>query len=169
MIFVEAKWLYNDVLTFSKERNVSEYDYKVRTVHGLDKDKNPVEHRLEYLSSQMKQAVINGIKSSLKSLSSSKKNNRKVGKLKYKSEYISLDLQQHGITYKFSDKNHVKIQGMGKAIKIEGINQLSGDVEFANAKLLNLPDGYYLAVTTFMNKGGEAREYKSPIGIDMGI
>ena len=117
----------------------------------------------------MKQAVVNGIKSSLKSLSSSKKNNRKVGKLKYKSEYVSLDLQQHGITYKFSDKKHVKIQGMGKAIRIEGMNQLPSDVEFANAKLLNLPDGYYFAVTTFMNKVGEAGEYKSPIGIDMGI
>ena len=42
-------------------------------------------------------------------------------------------------------------------------------MEFANAKLLNLPDGYYLAVTTFQNKGGEERSYKPEIGIDMGI
>ncbi|MBR1439571.1 MAG: transposase, partial [Synergistaceae bacterium] len=43
------------------------------------------------------------------------------------------------------------------------------NIEFANAKLLNLPDGYYLAVTTFQNKGGEKKKYKSEIGIDMGI
>ncbi|MBQ4469695.1 MAG: transposase, partial [Synergistaceae bacterium] len=38
------------------------------------------------------------------------------------------------------------------------------------AKLLKLPDGYYIAVTTYQNKtGGEQQKYKSPIGIDMGI
>ena len=42
-------------------------------------------------------------------------------------------------------------------------------IEIANAKLLNMPDGYYIAVTTFQNKGGENKKYKSPIGIDMGI
>ena len=172
MLFVEAKWLYNDLLTFTKSSELQDYNYKVKTVQSLDKDKNPVEHELKFLSSQMKQAVINGFKNSLKSLSAAKKNNRKAGKLKYKSDYASIDLQQHGITYRFSDKNkkHVHIQGFKKEIKIEGAKQLSeNNFEFANAKLLNLPDGYYLAVTAFQNKESETKKYKSPIGIDMGI
>ncbi|MBR4195660.1 MAG: transposase, partial [Synergistaceae bacterium] len=56
-------------------------------------------------------------------------------------------------------------------IRIKGANQFWNipDIEFANAKLLNLPDGYYLAITTYQNKGGETKKYKPEIGIDMGI
>ena len=35
--------------------------------------------------------------------------------------------------------------------------------------MLNLPDGYYLAVTTYQNNGGEQKNYKPEIVIDMGI
>ncbi|MBQ7067702.1 MAG: transposase [Synergistaceae bacterium] len=171
MIFVEAKWLYNDVLTFSNSNEINEYDYKITTVHGLDKDKQPVIRELEYLSSQMKQSVIQGIKHNIKSLSVMKKHGRKIGSLKYKSNYESINLQQYGNTYKFCDKKHVKIQGIKRPIKIEGAEQffdISG-IEFANAKLLNLPDGYYVAVTTFQHKGGGTKKYKPEIGIDMGI
>ena len=171
MFFVEAKWLYNDVLTFMNTQDINDYDYKVKTVHGLDKDKNSVTRELKYLGSQMKQSVIQGIKSNLKSLSTSKKNKRKTGKLKYKSEYNSINLQQYGITYKFYSNNHVRLQCIKKPLKIEGAEQFlnNPEIEIANAKLLNEPDGYYLAVTTFQNKGGETKKYKSPIGIDMGI
>ena len=171
MLFVEAKWLYNDALTFMNNHDIDDYDVKTQIVRGLDKDKKPVTHELKYLGSQMKQSVIQDIKSSLKSLSSSKKNNHKVGALKYKSDYSSINLQQHGITYKFYDNNRLRLQGIKKKIKIEGMEQFFNHpgIEIANAKLLNMPDGYYIAVTTFQNKGGENKKYKSPIGIDMGI
>ena len=171
MLFVEAKWLYNDVLTFMKDHDISEYDTKIVTVHGLDKDKNPVTHDLQYISSQMKQSVISGIKSSLKALSSLKKNDHKVGGLRYKSEYASINLQQHKITYRFYDDKHIGIQGFSKPLKIRGAKQFWNipNLEFANAKLLNLPDGYYLAITTYQNKGCEKKKYKPEIGIDMGI
>ena len=68
MLFVEAKWLYNGALTFMSNQDINDYDYKVKTVHGLDKDKNTVTRELKYLGSQMKEAVIQEIKSSLKSL-----------------------------------------------------------------------------------------------------
>ena len=42
-------------------------------------------------------------------------------------------------------------------------------IELANAKLLSLPDDYYLAITTYHDKGGEKKKYKSEIGIDIGI
>ncbi|MBQ3397269.1 MAG: hypothetical protein IJG51_00085, partial [Synergistaceae bacterium] len=105
MLFVEAKW---DALTFMKDHDTSGCYTTVVTVHSLGKDKNPVlrpsvlrpsvlrpsvTHDLQYISSQMKQSVISGIKSSLKALSSLKKNNHKVGGLRYKSDYMSINLQ----------------------------------------------------------------------------
>ena len=176
MLFVEAKWLYNDVLTFIKDHDINEYDTKVVTVHGLDKDRNlvlrpSVTHDLQYISSQMKQSVISGIKFSLKALSSLKKNNHQVGGLRYKSEYASINLKQHQTTYRFYDEKHIGIQGFSKPLKIRGAKQFWNipNLEFANAMLLNLPDGYYLAITTYQNKGGEKKKYKPEIGIDMGI
>ena len=176
MLFVEAKWLYNDALTFMNDYDISDYDTKIVTVHGLDKDRNPVlrpsvTHDLQYISSQMKQSVIQSIKSSLKTLSSLKKNNHKVGGLRYKSDYASINLQQHQTTYRFYDEKHIGIQGFSKPLKIRGAKQFWNipNIEFANAKLLNLPDGYYLAITTYQNQGGEKKKYKPEIGIDMGI
>ncbi len=171
MLFVEAKWLYNDALTFMKDHDISEYDTKIITVHGLDKDRNPITHDLQYISSQMRQSVISGIKSSLKALSSLKKTNHQVGGLRYKSEYASINLKQHKVTYRFYDEKHIGIQGFSKPLKIRGAKQFWNitNLELANAKLLNLPDGYYLAITTYQNKGGEKKKYKPEIGIDMGI
>ena len=171
MLFVEAKWLYNDALTFSQKHDINDYDTTIKTVHGLDKDKQPVTHELEYLGSQMKQSVIQGIKHSLKSLATLKKHNHTVGSLRYKSDYVSINLQQHRVTYRFYDINHIGLQGFKERIRIKGANQFWNipNIEFANAKLLSLPDGYYLAITTYQNKEGEQRKYKPEIGIDMGI
>ena len=156
MLFVEAKWLYNDALTFMKDHDIRRYDTKIATVKGLDKDRNSITHDLQYISSQMRQSVISGIKSSLKALSSLKKNDHKVGGLRYKSDYMSINLQQHKITYRFNDDKHLGIQGFSKSLKIRGAKQFWNipNLEFANAKLLNLPDGYYLVITTYQNKGG---------------
>ena len=171
MLFVEAKWLYNDALTFMNDHDINDYDMKVQTVNGFDKDRQLVMHELRYLGSQMKQSVIQGIKNSLKSLSALEEHNHTIGSLRYKSDYVSINLQQHYVTYRFYDMNHIEIQGLSERIRIKGAKQFWNipGIEFANAKLLNLPDGYYLAVTTYKNKGGETRKYKSEIGIDMGI
>ena len=138
MLFVETKWLYNDALTFMKDHDISGYDTKVVTVHGLDKDRNSVTHGLQYISSQMKQSVISGIRSSLKALSSLKKNDYKVGGLRYKSDYVSINLQQHKITYRFNDEKHIGLQGFSKSLRIRGARQFWNipNLEFANAKLL---------------------------------
>ena len=171
MLFVEAKWLYNDALTFMQDHDINDYDTKTLTVHGLDKERQPITHDLQYLSSQMRQSVIQGIKNNMKSLASLRDNGRKTGSLRYKSEYVSINLQQAGSTYKFYEAKHIRIQGFRKGIRIEGAKQfwnISG-LEFANARLLNLPDGYYIAITTFQKKGCEEKRYKPEIDIDMGI
>lgn len=174
MIFVEAKWLYNDALTFMKSHDdINEYNYTIKEVQGLDKDRQPVTREIKYLASQMRQSVIAGIKHNLHSLSSLKNSNHKTGSLRYKSEYASINLQQHDMTYKFYDKFHIRLQGFKKRIRIRGAEQFFNipGIEYANAKLLNLPDGYYMAVTTYQdkNKEGEQKKYKPCIGIDMGI
>ncbi|MBQ9403404.1 MAG: transposase [Synergistaceae bacterium] len=170
MLFVEAKRLHNDIITFMKKHDINEYDYKTQIVHNLDKDKNPVTHTLEYISSQMKQTVIQSVKDSMKALKAAKTNGRKVGALKYKSDYQSINLQQHGKTYSFYSAGYIKIQKLGK-IRIRGAGQFFNipNIEFANAKLLKLPDGYYIDITTYQDKGVEQKEYKSEVGIDMGI
>ncbi len=171
MLFVEAKRLYNFALAFMTEHDINDFDTKINTVQFLDKNCQPVTHELQYLGSQMKQAVIQGIKHSLKALSALKARHHEVGSLRYKSEYVSINLQQFGTTYRFYDEHHIGIQGFKERIRISGVNQFWNipGLEFANAKLLNLPDGYYLAVTTYQNKGGETKNYKLEIGIDMGI
>lgn len=103
MLFVEAKWLYNDALTFMNDHNINDYDTTNHTVQGLGKNKQPVTHEFEYLSAQMKQSVIQGIKYSLKGLASLKKHNHIVGSLRYKSDYVSINLQQYSKTYRFSE------------------------------------------------------------------
>ena len=76
MLFVEAKWLYNDMLTFMNDHDINDYDSKTLIVHGLDKDRQPITHELQYISSQMRQSVIQGLKDSLKALSTLREHNR---------------------------------------------------------------------------------------------
>ena len=110
----------------------------------------------------MRQSVIQGLKDSLKALATLREHKRKIGSLRYKSDYVSINLKQHRITYRFYDEHHIGLQGFKERIRIRGANQFWNipGLEFANAKLLNLPDGYYLAITTYQNTGGETKKYK---------
>ena len=116
MLFVVAKHLYNFALSFMREHDINDFDTKISTVQCLDKDHQPVIHELQYLGSQMKQAVIHGIKHSLKTLAALKARNHDVGNLRYKSEYMSIDLQQFGATYRFYDEHHIGIQGFTRNV-----------------------------------------------------
>ena len=120
MLFVEAKCFYNFAMSFMSEHDTNDFDTKINTVQCLDKDRQPVMHELQYLGSQMKQAVIQGIKHSLKALAALKARNRAVGSLHYKSEYVSINLQQFGAAYRFYDEHHIGIQGFKERIRISG-------------------------------------------------
>ena len=87
MLFVEAKWIYNDILAFSKENNIADYDTKIKNIKVLNKDKELELRELKYIGSQMKQSVLAGMLSSIKSLATRKKNGGTVGALKYISDY----------------------------------------------------------------------------------
>ena len=173
MLFVEAKWMYNDILTFSKDNDIKDYDTKIKAVTVFNKDREPEIRELKYIGSQMKQSVLSGMLSSIKSLAARKKNGGKVGALKYISEYPSLNLKQYGNTYKIYSHNKMKIQGIAKKITVNGLDQFINipGIEIANAKILNKPDGYYIAITTYQNIDDmPQKEYiGEEIGIDFGI
>jgi len=167
MLFVEAKWIYNDILNFSQSNNI--FDYKLKDKINV-KTKDSFESRkLNYIGSQMKQSVVSNLFSSLKILSTLKKNGKKIGQLKFISDYRSIDLKQYNTTYKIKSSKRIKIQNISGLIPVNGLNQLTEDLELANAKILNTPNGYYLSITTYKNKENIKKEYKEEIGIDMGI
>lgn len=171
MMFVEAKWLYNHVLNLSKNEDVFKMKYTdIEEVHHLDKAKNELISPLLNLSSQMKQAVLDGICSNIKALAKSREKGNKVGGLKFISEYNSINLKQANVSYKIVSKNKVKIQGVKKPIKVNGLGQilnLGVEYDLANAKLINSCGDYYLAVTVYTNKV-ETPESENLLGIDMG-
>ena len=116
----------------------------------------------------MKQSVYTDLKSSIKALSKLKKKGFKVGRLKFKSEIGAVSLKQYGTTYKFHNDHLVKIQNIHGLVRVNGLDQIKDDVEFANAKLLNRADGYYLAVTTYTERKPYTDRPRADVGIDMG-
>jgi transposase len=165
-IFLEAKWMYNDILNYN---DLKTYDTKKKQVEVLNKDKEKELRDISVLGSQIKQELIQRTWASIKSLSTKKKKGRKkeVGRLKFKSEINSIPLKQYGITYKFDDCK-LKIQNCKKAFVIKGLNQIPQEAEFANANLIKKSSGYYLKVTCFLHKEDVIRSNEI-IGIDFGI
>lgn len=106
LLFVEAKWLYNHALSQGI------VDYKPgKTVEVRNKEGEFETRNLTVIGSQMKQSVLSGMVASLRSLASHKKAGRKVGSLKYISQYTSVDLKQYGKTYKVQG-NRVRVQNI---------------------------------------------------------
>ena len=173
MLFVEAKWIYNDILNYSENNDIYTYDTKIKNITVLNKDKEKETRELKFIGSQMKQSVFANIVSNIKMLSTKKKQGNKVGKLKYISEYKSLNLKQYGNTYKMYGNKRIKIQGVSGKIIVNGLNQFINipDIEIANAKILNKPDGYYIAITTYQytDKLPKKVFIDNEIGIDFGI
>ena len=66
----------------------------------------------------------------------------------------------------------MKIQGVSKLVKVSGIQQLKNInyIEFSNARLLNTPSGYYVALTCYISKNDikAIPTNGKTIGIDFG-
>ncbi|MFA5075778.1 MAG: transposase [Candidatus Babeliales bacterium] len=163
-LFLEAKWFYNYILS---KNDVFNFDSKIKQVQC--KTTNGFEDReLKTIGSQIKQEILKRIQNSIKSLSSKKKKGNKVGKLKFKSEFLSIPLKQFNTTYKIKG-NKILIQGIGK-IKVKGINQISKikEKDFANANLIKRNNDIYLKITCFKEKTILTKT-NNAIGIDFGI
>ena len=174
MLFVEAKWLYNDCLNWldeNKGKYVSDYIIS-KQITKLDKDGNREQVELDYLGSQMRQSVIADLQRNIKVLAKLKQNGYKVGKLNYRKEYKSVNLKQYGTTYKILSHNKMRIQNVHGKLTVNGLDQFINiyGIEYANANILNTPLGYYIAITTYIDKDKiqNKPKIKSRIGIDFG-
>lgn len=173
MLFVEAKWVYNHIVQLSREGvDVFSLDYKtLRKVIRRDKDGNEIETLITRLSSQMLQAVLESYKQNVRGLAGRKAAGLPIGQLRFVSEYTSINLQQSGVTYSLVGNDRIKIQGLKKPVKVNGLRQLaglSGAFDLANARLLLRPSGVYVALTVWIEKQPPAPTPGGKIGIDLG-
>ena len=162
-LFLEAKWLYNAVL--ATENLILD---NTKTV--LVKVKDSFEEReINTLSAQMKQSVIESIKQNIFNLSKAKRKGLKVGKLQFKKECNEINLKQFRNTYDIKSKNKIRVQNIGVLV-VNGLEQINLDeVEFANAKLVQKPSGFYIHLTVYYNKQPQEQTEKEVLGLDMGI
>ena len=174
MLFIEGKWFYNHVLNMKKNgihlRDIN--TTYIKTVKHFDKDKNPIETELRYLSSQQKQALVQRMISNEKTIRLLVKNKfQDHGSLRFKSELNCIPLKQYGNSYVFKSANKVRISGISGKIRVRTGGQLDNVDELANANLIHRPDGYYLKVTCYINKGNICPIKKNgrEIGLDFGI
>jgi transposase len=181
-LFAEAKWLRNYIVADISNRLNYETG-KLKEVEIKNKEGLFEKRKLEQLSSQMRVGLMEEIEGNLWALEKSKEKQNKVGKLKFKSKVFELPLKQYKNVYALNFKtNRLRLQNIKKTFRVLGLHQISEKAEFANAKLLKKPSGFYLAATVFLNeaptiyktKKGVVKQkivaaFDKPLGIDFGI
>lgn len=161
--FLEAKWLSNAVIA---SETLTLEDTSVVQVKVKDTFEN---RSINTLSVQMKQSVVDSVKTDVCNLSKAKKAGLKVGRLQFKKECNEINLKQFGKTYKLKSHNKISVQNIGILV-VNGLEQINLDeVEFANAKLIQKPSGFYIHLTIYSKKQTQPNIEKEIIGLDMGI
>ena len=171
MYFIETKRLYNYILNNMNETHIipKTGDYKqFKNISYLDKDKNRIDYTLQYIGSSVISDTITILNDSIKGLSASKKKGRKVGALKFKSECNSVRLRQYGVTHTIKG-NRIKIQGIKKPIRVNGLKQLRGydNIEYAMANLIYDGYDYFISIICYVPKENNISR-DGIIGIDLG-
>lgn len=159
MMFVETKWIYNYLLSLLQQNNDFKFEAKtlykqLNKVQHYNKDKELITSDIIYLKSSIKQQLIQQIINQLKGLSALKNKGHKVGKLKFKSEFNSINLKQYKVTH-YLTNNAIKIQGIKKPIKIFGLEQISkykNHIDFADANIIYDGINYYICLHCFIDK-----------------
>ena len=161
--FLEAKWLRNAVVATDSLSLDDTSSVQVK-VNGTFETRE-----ISNLSSQMKQFVVDSVKQDVFNLSKAKKAGLKVGRLQYKHECNEINLKQFGNTYKIKSHNKISVQNIGVLV-VKGLEQINLDeVEFANAKLIKKPSGFYIHLTVYTKKQPQPETSKEILGLDMGI
>lgn len=172
MLFVEAKWVYNDIINHLQDNELSSWNDKKTSVRVKQKDGAFVEKPLLYFKSAMMQGMKSLVGDSLNSLAEKRKKGYKVGKLKFKSSCNSIPLKQFGNTHRIKSLSMVGIVGIKGDFRVHGLEQFADNpnAEIANAKLLQKPDGYYIHWTVYIDKNKLPVIQRSDevIGIDFG-
>ena len=172
MLFVEAKWVYNDIINHLQDNELGTWDDKKKSVSVKQKDGSFVEKPLFYIKASMMQAMRDKVGDDMSSLSAKKKKGYKVGKLKFKSSCNSIPLRQFGNTHRIKSLSKVGIVGIKGNFRVHGLEQFADNpnAEIANAKFLKKPDGYYIHWTVYIakNKLPVIQKNDEIIGIDFG-
>lgn len=167
MMFVEAKWIYNYLLS---QEDIYSFDYKnINSITHKDKNKNDIPVNITYVKSSVKQELISQIVNQIKGLSTLKKKGYKVGKLKFKSEFNSIKLKQYNVTH-YLKGNKFKIQGIKTPIRVMGLRQLKqySNIDYTTANLLYDGINYFISLTCFIDKEVKIK-HNNIVGIDMGV
>ena len=176
-LFLEAKWFYNYLLSHKK---IKDADTNAKIVPVMLRDGSFEDRALEVLPSSSKQGLQNRVFSSIKTLSTLKKQGKKIGHLQFKSRVESVPLPAtglHGCYQILRDQNQVRVAKAPKPFRVRGMDQIPSDVELASANLISRNGDYYLQVTCFFNKDEQYiekqralyRERKDKaIGLDFG-
>ena len=178
--FTQCRWLCNYLISLDADAFKS-FDTKTRDITSLDKEGNPVERQLT-MPAKFIQSVYSSLKRDMAALAAKRgKTGKKNGKLKFRSEYNAIELNQYRDTHWICHgpegdkngkyKNTFHISGIKRPIRVFGMDQIPLDAEFANAKLVKRSSGIYLMLTCYIPKheGNAKREDKPDIGLDFGI
>ena len=172
MLFVEAKWVYNDIINHLQDNELSTWNDKKKSVMVKQKDGSFVEKPLCYIKASMMQALHDKVGDDMSSLSAKKRKGYKVGRLKFKTSYNSIPLRQFGNTHRIKSLSKVGVTGITGNFRVHGLGQFADNpnAEIANAKLLKKPDGYYIhwTVYIFKDKLPVIQKNNEVIGIDFG-
>jgi len=161
-LFKEAKWFYNYCLELNA---MDEIDTTLRTIPVKVED-HYEDRNLSVLQGQMRQSLRTRLWGSLNALHALKEKGFKVGKLKFKSQVNSIPLVQYNKTF-FIRGNRVRIQGLKKWLRVEGLDQLPKDADIACATLVKKGIDYYINFTTYTAKVKRVVPETS-VGIDFG-
>ena len=161
-LFVEAKWLYNNLLDSD---DIGDYDTKNKKVKV--KVGEVFEPRyLSSISSQMRQSIKSRLFNNMQSLKALKLKGFQIGKLKFKSHVNSIPLKQPGCTFDILG-NRIRIQGLKKPLKVKGLKQIPEDAEIACATLIKQGKDFFVNITCYVPKV-ELKVPERAIGIDFG-
>ena len=180
LYFAECRWLCNYLIGLGAD-GFRDFSTETRSITSLDKDGNPVARQLT-MPAKFIQAVYSSLKQDMESLAAKRrKTGKKNGKLKFRSSYDSIELNQYKNTHWICFgpdgnangryKNTVHIAGIKRPIRVFGMDQIPAGAECANAKLVKRPSGIYLMLTCYIPKheGSLETEQKPDLGIDFGI
>lgn len=180
LFFAECRWLCNHLLGLSNDM-LRDFDTRTRSITSLDKDGNPVQRELT-MPAKFIQTVYSSLKQDMASLAAKRrKTGKRNGKLKFRSSYGSIELNQYGNTHWIcygpdgnkngKYRNTIHIAGIKRPIRVFGMEQIPAGAEYANARLVKKPSGIYLMLTCYIQKHEvkENADEKPDLGIDFGI
>lgn len=160
-LFLEAKWYYNNIIA---TENIKDFDTKTKEIIVKCKDGTQRTEHTTHLSSQMRQQIYKRIWDNIKGLSASKKNGRKIGKLKFTSKYNCIPMSNQTIRI---NKNKIRLQGNKQSFKVRGFEQLPDDYDLRKADLVRKPSGIYIHLT--IKVPNVKIEKTKAVGLDLGI